>query len=667
MTKQFDPPAPGSDREARLADQIREWHAFAKSARDWLWTCDAQGRFTYISEQFREICGESPDVYYGKTLDDVVLRYLDQEEADRILADIALRKPFRDLVFERRVADGRRLWMRASGVPSFDADGNFTGYRGAGSDLTEFVETWERRNRLARMLHSAPFGMMLVDQNMRIQLINAVLLDFIKTFLPSVTVGSTFEEFLRAGIVAGFVDTMGEEIDLYVARRVSEILTGPSVVERQHMGGSYEIRSHLLPDGSILFYFVDITEQKQMRERVMHAQRIEAMGHLTAGIAHDFNNLMEVILGSLELLRSDPKSEDAGDLIEMAMRATERGAQLTGQLLCFSGEATLSPRLVRPGDLIRKIEPRLRQALTPGVSMELELEDKLLCTWMDPRQFEAALTNLVRNACDAMPEGGRLTIAAANREGGMVCGEWPNAPAMSEAHVTVTIADTGAGMDTELREKALEPFFTTKEVGEGSGLGLSMVHGFVQQSSGKISLDSVEGEGTTVRLCFPGFEERRAAPAYGGLEPQSDEPGAAHILVVEDTDDVRHVIRRQLEREGYRVTEAVAGSEAMELLADDQSIDLMLSDVVMPGDLQGPELVRRARELRPDLRTVLMSGYPRSSVDQDDPLPEDTRLLAKPMSNRELLIAIAEILSQRPVATGRASGHVEDARPDKET
>ncbi|MEM9100360.1 MAG: ATP-binding protein, partial [Pseudomonadota bacterium] len=347
--------------------------------------------------------------------------------------------------------------------------------------------------------------------------------------------------------------------------------------------------------------------------------------------------------GSLELLRADRGSTDADDLLDMATRATERGAQLTSQLLSFSGEAKLSPELLQIEELVRKIEPRLRQLVPAKVNMEFLLGEDLLGAWMDPRQFEGAIVNLVQNACDAMPEGGLLTILAENRDGGITCGNWPDAPIMEDEHVSISVIDTGIGMTKKMTEKALEPFFTTKEVGQGSGLGLSMVHGFTMQSSGHFTIESMPGEGTTVRLCFPGFIERRSqAPKPSGLEAA---PDTAHVLVVEDTDDVRVVIRRQLERDGYRVSEAVAGSEALDLLSKDPTIDLILSDVVMPGEYQGPALLRKAREMYPGIRTILMSGYPRSSVDQDCPLPSDTLLLSKPMSNAELLEAVQNVLA----------------------
>ncbi|MEM9044807.1 MAG: ATP-binding protein [Pseudomonadota bacterium] len=642
---QASPPVSGSEVEARLEDQIREWEDFAKSARDWLWKTDAEGRFTYISEQYQDVCGDDPDYFLGMTREETVERYLDPAAAEKILADIAENKPFRDLVFKRRCENGREVWVRSSGVPSFDADGRFTGYRGAGSDLTEFVTTWERRNQLAMLLHSAPFGMMMLDQDLRIQLANAALWDFVEAVMPDVKIGSSMADFIRKGIQLGFVDTADQDEDVFISDRLRQIVQGPSTVERHLMGGSYEIRSNPLPDGSILFYFIDVSEQRRLRDRLLQTQRIEAMGHLTAGIAHDFNNLMEVILGSLELLKADPTSKEAHDLIGMAQRATERGADLTGQLLSFSGEAKLSPQLIQIAEVIRGIEPRLRQVVPRSINLEFILGDNLLSAWMDPGQFEVALTNLVENACDAMPKGGNLVILAENRSGGIPCGNGPDLPVMEDEHVSVSVIDSGIGMSSALQEKAREPFFTTKEVGQGSGLGLSMVHGFTMQSSGHFTIDSALNNGTTVRLCFPGFIERRtSAPRNkAGLEAA---PETAHILVVEDTDDVRAVIRRQLEREGYRVSDAMAGAEALDLLRNDPSISLILSDVVMSGEFQGPELLYQARQLYPGIRTMLMSGYPRSSVGNQCPLPADTRLLAKPMSNQELLDAVTAVLAE---------------------
>ncbi len=376
----------------------------------------------------------------------------------------------------------------------------------------------------------------------------------------------------------------------------------------------------------------DISERKRLEARLRQSQKMEAVGQLTGGVAHDFNNLLAVILGNAELLGDRIGTDDPQ--VQSVIRAAGRGSELTQQLLDFSRLKPLQPRVLDPVQLLGGMSDLLTRTLAETIEVQFLAGDDIRRIEADPAQMENALLNLAINAGQAMPVGGELTIEiAVEKIDRRAAAEMTNvAPG---DYVTIAVTDTGVGMAPEVLARSFEPFFTTKPVGEGSGLGLSMVYGFARQSGGFALIESEPGRGTTVRLYLPRVE---AEAPDAEIEPETETPRAKGetILVVEDDPEVLDLAVATLESLGYEVLAASEGAGALEILEATPRIDLVLSDVMLPGGLLGPEVVRRARQVRPDLRVLFMSGYADAEARSSGLLAEGATVLSKPFRRHDL-------------------------------
>ncbi|TAK56581.1 MAG: PAS domain S-box protein [Gammaproteobacteria bacterium] len=395
---------------------------------------------------------------------------------------------------------------------------------------------------------------------------------------------------------------------------------------------------------------------RESEERLRQSQRLETAGQLTGGVAHDFNNLLTVIIGNAGLLQESFGAHDERrHLVEMIGAAAERGAELTQRLLAFARRQALAPRAVDAGGLLSGMADLLRRTL--GEHIEIEVRPGA-ATWpvlVDPGQLENALLNLAINARDAMPGGGRLTIEAANAE---LDEDYVSrhADARPGAHVMLAVSDTGVGIAPENLARVFEPFYTTKPRGKGTGLGLAMVYGFIRQSGGHVNIYSEPGSGTTVRIYLPRADEVAAN------EPTRPVPevvgGTETVLLVEDDAPVREFARSQLLALGYRVLEAPDGPRALEVLRVHDDIDLLFTDVVMPGGMNGAQLASAARELRPGLRVLYTSGYTENAILHHDRLDAGVQLLSKPYRSADLARKLREALAT-PVAGEQFRGSSE--------
>jgi signal transduction histidine kinase len=382
----------------------------------------------------------------------------------------------------------------------------------------------------------------------------------------------------------------------------------------------------------------------ELNRKLLQAQRMEAVGQLTGGLAHDFNNLLTVILGSAELLAE--RLEHDPDLLQLAETtrdAAERGGELTRSLLAFARRQPLEPRPVDVGQEIQRLELLLRRTLGERVECRFDLTPRLPPALVDPAQLEAALMNLVLNARDAMPEGGRMTLETAfaqidddyaARHEEVVAGEY----------LVVAVTDTGCGMTPEVLAQAFEPFFTTKEFGRGSGLGLSMVYGFVKQSNGHVKIYSEPGHGTTVKLYLPRAAAAGVPRPMNPGRPARLRGGTESVLVVEDDEMVRTHVVGELTLLGYRVLAARNGVTALEILRSEVPIDVLFTDVVMPGGISGPQLAEAALVLRPGLRVLYTSGYTENAVVHHGRLDPGVVLLSKPYRRQELAEKLRYVL-----------------------
>jgi PAS domain S-box-containing protein len=389
----------------------------------------------------------------------------------------------------------------------------------------------------------------------------------------------------------------------------------------------------------------DVTAQRKLEAQLRQAQRLEALGQMTGGIAHDFNNLLTIIIGSTELMK-ETEDQSLRELADLAGTAAERGAKLTSRLLAFSRQQPLEPKAVDINLLISNVDGLIRRAIGTQLEIKTVLGKNLWHVFVDRSQLENALLNLAINARDAMPNGGRLTIETRNirMDDTAVAGHADFAPG---DYLLVTVSDTGTGMDNDTLTHVFEPFFTTKDVGKGSGLGLSMVYGFVKQSRGHILIHSTLGQGTTFEIYLPKAADdvvlTKQEIRHGSLPH-----GSEKILLVEDDAMVRDVVVKHLARLGYRVVSAVNGSEALEVLKREGGFDLLFTDIVMPGGLNGRQLGDEARRLYPDLRVLLTSGYAENAVVNDGRLDHGVHLLNKPYHRSDLAMKIRDALAQEP-------------------
>ena len=438
-----------------------------------------------------------------------------------------------------------------------------------------------------------------------------------------------------------------DDLDLVVKRISDAARTGHYSVEFRWLcaDGTYKVLQDegvLAPSANgeareIFGVILDATERKNLEEELAQARKMEAVGQLTGGVAHDFNNLLTVVLGNIDIMGRKAEDEPRrARRIDAVRQAAERGRDLTRQLLAFSRRQHLSPVSLDVNGLISEFAPLLRQAVGESVTLKLSLAKTPLCALVDPTQLETVLLNLAVNARDAMPEGGRLTIAT-RRDADLVA---------------IEVSDTGVGMSPEVRERVFEPFFTTKEVGRGSGLGLSQVYGFVRQSEGDIQIRTAPGEGATFVLRLRASAEP-AEQAAARPQPALVEGGNEHILVVEDDSTVLNLTSDILSGLGYQVTTATHAAEALGILQSDAKIDLLFSDVVMPGGVSGVSLARTARELRPGLRILLTSGY---VGDGPELRTSEFPLLDKPYAVEGLARKLRKLLDRPKPRKRRARG-----------
>ena len=451
-------------------------------------------------------------------------------------------------------------------------------------------------------------------------------------------------------------EVIGETLFEMVAPNLARALAGERVSYEYRLTGrdgepAYA-RSTLVPDvapdGSVLGCYVhsmNVTEQRHAQAALAQAQKMEAIGQLTGGLAHDFNNMLTVVIGNLVALKEnhpdDPLTEN---FVEPAMQAANRSAELIRRLLGFARRQPLEPEPVEVNELILGMSKLIRRSLPSTIAVSTASREPCLVAMVDAHQLENALLNLALNARDAMPNGGELRIESSLEHLG------PHAAADLEVppgdYVQIAVSDNGMGMDGSTLARVFEPFFTTKQFGMGSGLGMSMVYGFTKQSGGGVRIRSRQARGTTVALLLPRIdEEQTATPLPAGRDIAAHDLAGKLVLLAEDDADVRSVVRMQLAELGCAVVEAENGAEAADMVENIPAIALVISDVVMPGAMDGRALARFVRRFRPELPMVLMSGFAESGFHPGSgPAPgNELPLLAKPFSRDKLLAALSAL------------------------
>jgi len=371
---------------------------------------------------------------------------------------------------------------------------------------------------------------------------------------------------------------------------------------------------------------------------------MEAVGHLTGGVAHDFNNLLTVILGNAELMSERATDPKLREMAEVTISAAERGSELTGRLLAFARRKPLNPKPTNINQVLEAMQPLIRRTLPESTEIEFVLDPELGIADIDAGELDTALLNLFVNARDAIEDSGKLMIETAN-----VVLDDDYAARHTEVepgeHVMICVSDTGKGMDAETLRQVFEPFFTTKDVGKGSGLGLSMVFGFTKQSGGHIKIYSEPNEGTSVKLYFPRQSTGRPTDVKPSPEAQL-KGGTEHILIAEDDDLVLQHLKKLLVSLGYRVSSAMSGSEALEVMQAHDDIALLLTDIVMPGGMNGRELAEKAQLTQPSLKVLFTSGYTENAIVHQGRLDPGVALLSKPYTRLELATKLRRVLDE---------------------
>jgi signal transduction histidine kinase/ActR/RegA family two-component response regulator len=420
----------------------------------------------------------------------------------------------------------------------------------------------------------------------------------------------------------------------------------PILAEHDGKPGAVEIFHNPTADGGYVVTLLDVTERRKVEEALRQSQKLESVGRMTGGVAHDFNNLLTVIIGGLGLLRrAVGRDPDASQRLDMMGVAAERASRLIKQLLAFARRQPLQPETVNLSHVIHEALPLVRRAVGESVMVECVIGGGLWNTTIDASEFQSAVLNLAINGRDAMPDGGKLTIEVGNAALDDTYAA-QHAEVEPGQYVLFAITDTGTGMDAATVAQVLDPFFTTKPPGEGTGLGLPQVYGFVKQSGGHLKIYSEVGEGTTVKLYLPrSLAQETIQPRP---MPAIAVTGTETVLLVDDDEIVRTTVAMMMEDLGYTIIEAGSGAEALSILERGDKVDLLFTDVVMPGAVNGRQLADRARDLDSNLRVLFTSGYTENAIVHNGQLDAGTELLSKPYNRDQLAAKLRRVLDGDP-------------------
>ena len=625
-----------------LRTSEERFRAVARATTDVVWDHDLSTNEVWWSDGLQTIFGYRPE-HCSSELDWwLALIHPDDREATRLglEAAIAERRPDWTASYRFRRRDGSYAEVIDSGFLITDKTGTPRRMVGGLKDETETHLARRRLAEQAELLDHARDAIIVRDLDQRISYWNKGA-ERIYGWRSDEALGQTVTELLKPD-----AESYRTAFDQVLAKgRVSH-----QWQHRHKDGSKITVRSHwvLVTDGSgsprsIMGINTDITGQLELEAQLRQAQRLESIGQLTGGVAHDFNNLLTVILGNAELLIEQLVDEtDLKTLAELTQAAARRGAELTNRLLAFARRQALEPESTDIVALVEEMQPLLRRSIPEHIDIKTIHAPDLWRAEIDPGQLESALLNLALNARDAMPKGGRLTIETANLaiDEDYADNQVDLAPG---DYVLIIVSDTGEGIPGTHLDRLFEPFFTTKAKGKGTGLGLAMVYGFVKQSAGHIKVYSEPGEGTTIRIFLPRSLQAAASVKRAG-EPADTLGGNERILVVEDDDLVRDHAERLLNNLGYQVRVAVNGDQALTMLEQDDAIDLLFTDVIMPGKLNGPALVREALRLRPGLKVLYTSGYTENAIVHHGRLDEGVLLLSKPYRRLDLAYKVREAL-----------------------
>ena len=637
--------------QSRLAREVDLYRRIFETSLDLILVTDRRGLFTDVSPSSEKILGYLPDEMIGHVGNDFI--HPDDLESTRNEMRTA-RRGSETRNFECRYVhkDGHPVTLRWTGVWSEAERRHF--FIGRDSTLRKQLEDAERaaRETLAAVIDASPIAIVCLSPDRKIMVWSRAAQQIF---------GYSGEEVIGRPYML-VPEGREDEFDVLFRRAMAGETLRDVRIERQRKDGalieiSFDAAVMRGPNGikGVAYALTDITQRNKLEQQLRHVQKMDAIGQLTGGVAHDFNNMLTVVTGTIDILAD--AVADKPELVAIAKlisEAADRGAELTSRLLAFARKQPLQPANTDANDAVTEVGKLLRPTLGENIDIEWKLKDDTWPALVDRSQLITALLNLAVNARDAMAGGGKLTLETAN-----VILDEAYAKAHSEVtagpYVMIAVSDTGSGIPPEIRDKVFEPFFTTKGVGKGTGLGLSMVYGFVKQSGGHIKLYSEEGQGTTFKIYLPRADRQQdAASATAAVTPSI---GKETILVVEDDPIVRGSVTTQLKSLGYSVVTATNAAEALALIEDGAGFDLMFTDLIMPGGMNGNQLAKEAAKRRPLLKVLFTSGYTENAVVHHGRLDPGVLLLAKPYRKSDLARMVRQALEapqahQRAVSTG---------------
>ena len=599
-----------------------------------IWTADAHGKVDF--------CSRSLELFSGKSKESILadwLSLLHPDDRDRTVEvwskSVRTGTPYH-VDFRLQRHDGEYIWYKTQAITQLDEDGNVHRWLGSSIDIDDLcrlrVEAERLTERFRHTIESITDAFFTLDHEFRFTYLNQKAADILGDSVESL-IGQIIWDKFSSDYHGSFASKCQQAAESKQKIHFEEFV--------KPVNKWLEIDIYPSADG-LTIYVSDTTERKEIEQRLRESQKLEAVGHLTGGVAHDFNNLLTVILGNSELLVeliTDPKLRS---LAEMTLSASQRGAELTSRLLAFARRKPLNPKATDINQLVEAMRALLRRTLPENIDIEFMLQPDLGIVEIDAGELDTALLNLAVNARDAMPTGGKLTIETTNTVLDTFYAE-RHPDVHPGEYVTICVSDTGLGMSPETIKRAIEPFFTTKSIGKGSGLGLSMVFGFTKQSGGHLKIYSELDEGTSVKLYFPKLNQKLDND-YQPVIDKTPQGGTEHILIAEDDSLVLQHLEGQLRLLGYKVTSSRSGQEALEALQKDATIELLLTDVVMPGGMNGRELATTAQTLRPTLKVLYTSGYTENSVVHHGRLDPGVILLSKPYTRLELASKVRLVL-----------------------
>src|SRR3954452_21553446 len=638
------------EMEALIRDERNKLVEFLDDAPVGFYSVDSAGRFLFVNQTLAEWLGSTPAGIVGSDtrLHDflAVAPPVDSLPWDPLGGgdDSGQRG---EVAFKSRNGRTLQAWLSQSTVGS----GPDLRTRSVVRDLTP-ERQWESalrrsRERFQRFFANAPVGIALIDRSGRLEEANRALGDLFGAPLQS----------LIGELLIGFV---AEEDRRELAARLSEAAEGPMPARPVdvRLTGPRERRCVVFlsrldggegGDGELMLHFIDVTEQKNLEVQFAQSQKMQAIGQLAGGVAHDFNNLLTAMIGFCDLLlmRFRPGDPSFADIMQIKQNGN-RAANLVRQLLAFSRQQTLQPRVLDIGDVLVELSHLLRRLIGENIELKLVHGRDLGLAKVDQGQLEQVIINLVVNARDAMPGGGTLTIRTANSAQATPLRRGAEIMAPGN-YVLIEVADIGVGIPKENLERIFEPFFSTKQLGSGTGLGLSTVYGIVKQTGGFIFVDSTPREGAVFSIYLPRHEAMETDPAARGdaaeTAPPSDLTGIGTVMLVEDEDPVRIFGARALRNKGYKVIEARSGEDALDLIRDtEETIDLLVTDVVMPR-MDGPTLVRHVREIHPEMKVIFISGYAEDAFRKRLDSDAEIHFLPKPFTLKQLAGKVKEAIS----------------------